>query len=55
MYTKTGFCSLCGGPYERYGNNPEPLRTVHERCCGDCNETKVIPARLAAIAEKGDW
>ena len=26
------------------GHNPEPL--AEGRCCGDCNDTKVIPARL---------
>jgi hypothetical protein len=43
---KSGTCSLCGGPYERYGNNPWPVREVEERCCDKCNETVVIPARL---------
>ena len=26
------------------GHNPEPL--AEGRCCGDCNDTRVIPARL---------
>lgn len=45
-------CSLCGGPVEAwpggygYGHNPEPLKPIEERCCDDCNWTKVIPARL---------
>ena len=26
------------------GHNPEPL--AEGRCCGDCNDAKVIPARL---------
>jgi len=49
-YKKTGKCSLCDGKYENYGNNPEPLKRFEERCCDDCNRTKVIPERL-----KGDW
>jgi hypothetical protein len=40
-------CSLCGAPFIGMGNNPEPLRWVTERCCDDCNNTKVIPARIA--------
>lgn len=44
--SKTGTCSLCGGPYEHYGNNPYPLAEVDERCCDQCNYERVIPARL---------
>ena len=43
---ETGICSLCGGPYEHFGNNPEPLKDFEERCCDDCNWQKVVPARL---------
>jgi len=51
-------CCLCGSPCEPwvpddpetgYGHNPEPLATHPERCCNDCNATKVIPARLRQI------
>jgi hypothetical protein len=49
---KKGFiCCLCGkhtiGWDEKgiYGNNPAPLKDKGE-CCDECNETKVIPARL---------
>ena len=50
-------CCLCGGPLlfwgldpespYGYGNNPDPLgKSEEDRCCGDCNDWKVIPARL---------
>lgn len=42
-------CSLCGQPYTGLGHNPEPLKRFEERCCSECNATKVIPARLAGI------
>jgi hypothetical protein len=49
-YKKVGKCSLCGEKYEDYGHNPEPLKRFEERCCGECNMNKVIPARL-----ERDW
>lgn len=45
---KTGKCSLCEGEYSDYGHNPEPIKKDEERCCTECNSTKVIPARLKA-------
>jgi hypothetical protein len=42
-------CSICGRPYQGYGNNPAPL--PGERCCDICNWLVVIPARLKAVAE----
>lgn len=44
-----GMCSLCGYPYDHYGNNPEPLMRFEHRCCDACNMEKVIPARLAVM------
>lgn len=44
-----GICSLCRGPYVRWGNNPAPLGRVEDRCCDGCNSTKVLPARIANI------
>lgn len=43
-------CILCGGPLnDPYGHNPAPLASMDEgRACGDCNATKVIPARLGS-------
>ena len=46
-------CDLCGTPYYGFGNNAWPFAG---RCCDDCNEMAVIPARLKdlvqAMAEK---
>lgn len=43
-------CVFCGKEFEGYGNNPEPV--AHEgRCCDNCNETVVIPARLLQMAK----
>ena len=48
-------CTLCGGPLEPnaekakvwpYGNNPEPLGRIGDRCCDKCDWEKVIPARM---------
>jgi len=46
---KEMFCSICGGRNEKwsdnfYGHNAEPVNDG--RCCGDCNEWKVIPPAL---------
>ncbi len=44
-----GICSICGGPYDHYGHNPQPVRDSYdERCCDGCNGTYVIPVRLGA-------
>ena len=52
---KIGFkCCLCGkhtiGWDEEgiYGNNPAPLKQKGQ-CCDDCNNIKVIPARLSSL------
>ena len=37
-------CSICGEGYWGFGNNAKPINSG--RCCNDCNETKVIPARI---------
>ena len=44
-------CCLCGKvlPDEHLGrNNPRPLKG-EGKCCDECNETKVIPARIDNI------
>ena len=38
-------CCICGKKFNGYGNNPDPVKK-EGRCCDDCNNTKVIPARL---------
>ena len=45
-------CCLCGKDIEirgtwKEGHNAEPIKKG--RCCGICNETKVIPIRLKNI------
>ena len=44
-------CCLCEIPMpdERQTHNPDPLGKAGDRCCGDCNATLVIPARLKQI------
>ena len=39
-------CALCNGVLDdAHGHNAQPL--ANDRCCTFCNDTKVIPARLA--------
>lgn len=43
-------CSICGKEFEGWGNNPEPVKPFEAgECCDECNQDKVIPARLDAI------
>lgn len=39
------FCSICGRAYSGMGNNAKPINKG--RCCNDCNEKRVKPARIA--------
>jgi hypothetical protein len=48
------FCSICGEPNEKwsddfYGHNAEPISGG--RCCGECNENFVVPARMMLHAQ----
>lgn len=45
-------CSICGKVEEGYGHNPEPIYSNEERCCEECNNTAVIPARIIQIQNK---
>lgn len=45
-------CVICGKEFEGWGNNPYPVKE-EGRCCDECNETKVIPARIMAMMKKG--
>jgi hypothetical protein len=47
---KTGTCSLCKGPYGRFGHNAWLLGKG--RCCDACNATRVIPARLQRLLDE---
>lgn len=38
-------CCICGKEFSGYGNNPDPVKK-QGRCCDECNNKKVIPARL---------
>ena len=38
-------CCICQKEINDHGHNPDPLN-AKGRCCGYCNLTKVIPARL---------
>ena len=53
MESKKYRCCLCGKEFEGWGNNPWPLAlNEEERCCDECNDTKVIPARLRLMVER---
>lgn len=42
-------CSLCGRPFFGFGNNPEPLKRFEQRCCDECNRTRVVPVRMVRM------
>ena len=45
-------CCICSRTFEGYGNNPWPVVNDPEaRCCDQCNDEKVIPARILQIME----
>lgn len=48
-------CCLCGKDTKEFGNNPDPLPSINDsdECCDECNETKVIPARLSSLFNIG--
>ena len=39
-------CSVCGGHYDGFGNNAAPFPG---RCCNDCDNRFVIPARILGV------
>lgn len=48
-------CSICNQPfnfYEKFGNNAQPIN--NGRCCNNCNNHTVIPARLELFANRID-
>lgn len=52
---KSYVCSICGGKFSGFGNNPWPVtKGAEDRCCDGCNATKVIPARIYALTHKVD-
>lgn len=43
-------CCICGKRFTGWGNNPWPVvEDENARCCDECNDTEVIPARLAKM------
>ena len=40
-------CSICQRNYTGWGNNPYPVN--NGRCCNDCNEQVVLPARIMML------
>lgn len=53
MKTDKNVCSICGDPNWPDGNhNAEPINSG--RCCGICNTTVVVPARIARITQGRD-
>jgi hypothetical protein len=47
---KKNKCSICGQPYQGYGNNASPV-VYGGRCCDVCNAYRVIPARLRRLSD----
>ena len=53
MLEEGKMCCICGAPIEDWGNNPYPVvKWDGARCCDYCNQTVVIPARLAELYRK---
>jgi len=48
----TGICSICEGQYIEYGNNAYPFAG---RCCHDCDNRFVIPARIMQISADAQY
>ena len=46
-------CCICGKGSKGCGNNPETVGalkySLDAKCCDECNDTVVIPARLEAM------
>jgi len=42
-------CCICGKEERGYGNNPDPVDSHEKKCCDDCNDTVVIPARIKQL------
>ena len=45
-------CGLCNQKYTGWGNNSQPLSENAEdfRCCDECNDRYVTPARMCGVA-----
>ena len=48
-------CCICGQEFTGLGNNPYPVNSDEDaRCCGICNDTVVVPARIGELANRRD-
>ena len=48
-------CCICGKKFTGWGNNPWPVvKDEDARCCDECDNNSVIPARIAEL-NKVDW
>jgi hypothetical protein len=45
-------CVICGRRFSEFGHSAQPVK--HGRCCNVCNDTYVIPARLAAARKQNE-
>ena len=53
MVSMEYICCFCGKKFEGWGNNPYPAnKDESARCCDACNDSVVIPSRLARLWEK---
>ncbi|MDO4527693.1 MAG: hypothetical protein Q4C03_02770 [bacterium] len=47
-------CCLCGKKFHGWGNNPYPVnKDAGTECCDSCDDTKVVPARIAEVLKGG--
>ena len=52
--TKKRLCCLCGQYFIGWGNNPWPLNNDPDAvCCNECNDTRVVPARIQQMSGNG--
>ena len=50
MNNQENICCICGKKFTGWGNNPWPIvKDENARCCDECNDTKVLSARLAQM------
>lgn len=43
-------CAICADEFvEPFGNNPQPLFPPHLRVCKECDDTIILPYRIALM------
>ena len=45
-------CVLCKNTVKQFGNNPAPIYSEKEKCCDECNNRYVVPARIYNLNEE---